>query len=114
MPAPLARRLDPALLSVELDERDALEQLPGKGLGQERAGLAGILAHHEPHLGRLATSARTTHALQEGRDGEGRIHLEGTLEPPDVDTKLEGRRRAGGERHLLIAHQLLGRLAKAR
>jgi len=42
------------------------------------------------------------------------LHLEGTLEPPDVNAKLEGRRRAGGKRHLLIAHQLLGRLAKAR
>ena len=57
--------LDPALLSIELDERDALQQLPRDSLRQERAGLRLLLAHDEPHLGRRPAPARASHALQE-------------------------------------------------
>ena len=107
-------RLDPAVLDVELDERDALEKLPGDGLGHHGARLGRVLAHDEPHLGGRPAPPRATHALQEARDGEGGVELEGTLQLADVDAQLERGGGAGGEGDLLVAHEVLGRLAEAR
>ena len=107
------RRLHPALLQVELHQGDGLQQLPGDGLWKQRAGLRLLLAHQEPHLGRLATATGAAHALQEGTHGEGRVYLEGALQAADVDAQLERGGGDGGEVGALIAHQLLGGLAQA-
>ena len=105
-------RLDPLVLAVQLHERDALQQLPRYGLREHRARLGLLLAHHEVHLGREVAPTGAAHALQERRDGEGGVDLEGALEPADVDAQLERRGRHGRERHFLVAHQLLGGLAE--
>ena len=106
-----ARRLDPALLAVELHEGDALQELPGDGLGGEGARLGLILPHDEPHLGRRVAPAGAAHALQEARDREGGVDLEGALEAADVDAELERGRGDDGKVARLVAHELLGRLA---
>ena len=56
-------RLNPLFLAIELYECDALQELPGNGLGHHRARLGLFLAHDEPHLGRKIAAACTPHAL---------------------------------------------------
>ena len=56
-------RLNPLFLAIELYECDALQKLPGNGLGHHRARLGLLLAHDKPHLGRKIAAARTPHAL---------------------------------------------------
>ena len=104
-------RLDPLFLAIELYERDALEELPGNGLGHHRARFGLFLAHDKPHLGRKITASRAPHALQKGADGKRRVNLERTLQATDIDAKLK---RRGGDGCLclfLVAHELLGGLA---
>jgi hypothetical protein len=57
--------LHPTVLEVELDQRDPLDQLPRDRLRQHRARLGLVLAHDEPHLGRLASPPRPAESLQE-------------------------------------------------
>ena len=109
-----ARRLDPVLLSVELHEGDALQQLPRDGLWREGAGLGLVLAHDEPHLGRLVAPARAAHALEEPRHGKGRVDLERAVKAPDVDAELERGRGDDGEVVGLVAHELFCGLADGR
>ena len=75
-------RLDPLFLAIELYECDALEELPGNGLGHHRARLGFFLAHDEPHLGRKIAASRAAHTLQKGADGKRRIDLERALQTP--------------------------------
>ena len=109
-----ARRLHPALLAIELNERDSLQQLPGHGLRQQRARLGLVLAHDEPHLGRALAPPRAPHALQKARDRERRIDLERPLKPTDVDAQLERGRCHDGEVRRLVAHPLFRALADGR
>ena len=104
--------LDPAFLQVELDQGDALQELPGDGLAQGRTRLGRLLPHHKPHLGRRAAPARAAHALQEARHRERRINLEGPLEAADIDAQLECRGCDRGKRGLLVLHEVLGRFAQ--
>lgn len=106
-----ARWLDPAILEVELYERNALQELPGDGRAQGGAWLGAIFAHDEPHLRGRASPSRTTHALQERAHREGRVDLEGALEATDVDAELEGGRGDGRLVELLVAHDVFRALA---
>ena len=104
-------RLDPLFLAIELYERDALEELPGNGLGHHRARLGLFLAHNEPHLGWKVAASRAAHSLQKGADGKWCVDLEGTLQTADINTEFQ---RRGGDGRLclfLVAHEFLGGLA---
>ena len=103
--------LDPLFLAIELYERDTLQELPGNGFGHHRARLGLFLAHDKPHLGRKIATACAPHALQKGADGKRRVNLEGALQAADIDTELQRRGGDGCLRLLLVAHELLGRLA---
>ena len=105
-------RLDPLFLAIELYERDTLQELPRNGLGHHRARLGFFLAHDKPHLGRKVATACAPHALQKGTDGKRRVNLEGALQAADIDTELQRRGGDGCLRLLLVAHELLGRLAQ--
>ena len=105
-------RLDPLFLAIELYERDTLQELPGNGFGHHRARLGFFLAHDKPHLGRKVAASRAPHALQKGADGKRRVNLEGALQAADIDTELQRRGGDGCLRLLLVAHELLGRLAQ--
>ena len=105
-------RLDPLFLTIELYERDALQELPRNGLGHHRARLRLFLAHDKPHLGRKVAASRAAHSLQKGTDGKRRIDLKRTLQTADIDTELQRRCGDGCLCLLLIAHEFLGRLAQ--
>ena len=105
-------RLDPLFLAIELYERDTLQELPRNGFGHHRARLGFFLAHDKPHLGRKVATACAPHALQKGADGKRRVNLEGALQAADIDTELQRRGGDGCLRLLLVAHELLGRLAQ--
>lgn len=105
-------RLDPLFLAIELYERDALQELPRNGLGHHRARLGLFLAHDKPHIGWKVATACASHALQKGADGKRRVNLEGALQAADIDTELQCRGGDGCLRLLLVAHELLGRLAQ--
>ena len=105
--------LNPALLHVELHERDTLHELPRYGLGQKRPGLGLVFAHHEPHLAWLAASAGAPHALQERAHRERGINLEGPLQATDVNAELERRGSDRCEVCVLVTHELIGRLPEA-
>ena len=79
------RRLDPAILQIELHHSNALEQLPRDRLREQSARLRVILPHDEPHFGRCSPATRTPHALEEGRNGGGGIDLESAFKPTDVN-----------------------------
>ena len=79
------RRLDPAILQIELHNSNALEQLPRDRLREQSARLRVILPHDEPHFGRCSPATRTPHALEEGRNGGGGIDLESAFKPTDVN-----------------------------
>ena len=106
-----ARRLDPALLEVELDEGDALEQLPRDGLWEEGPDVRMILAHDEPHLGRALPAAGAAHALEERAHREGGVDLKGALETSDINPQFEGCRGDRGHALRLVAHEILRGLA---
>ena len=102
-------RLHPFLLDVELYQGDGLKQFPGDGLGQQGAGLGWVFAYHEPHLRGGAAAARTAHALQKRRHGEGGVYLEGALQPADVDAEFQGRGGADGHQTVVLPHHVFGR-----
>ena len=105
-----ARRLHEALLRVELHQRNALEQIPGDAFRQHGSGLLMILTHDEPHLGGIAPTAGAAHALQKAGHREGRVNLEGPLQPTDIDAQLQRGRGTDGHQALVVLHLLLGAL----
>ena len=106
-----AGRLNPVLFDVELHESNSLDQLPRDALRQHRPRQRRILAHDEPHLLRKPAPAGPAHALQERGHCERRIDLKSTFQPPNVDPKLEGRRRDGRQVHVVVLHELFRGLA---
>ena len=100
-------RLHEALLNIELHQGDALDEIPGDHIRQHGVRLRVILPHDKPHLRGLSPSAGAAHALQKARDGEGRVHMKGALEPADVDAQLQRRRGADGEKGIIVLHVLL-------
>ena len=109
-----ARRLDPALLQIDLHKGDALHELPGNALGHEGARLGLHLTHDKPPLARPLAPAGATHALQEAAHRERRVYLEGPLKPADVDAELEGGGGHGREHAVVVAHGVLGTLTQRR
>ena len=107
----LARRFDPAVLQIELDQGDRLQQPPGNGLGQDGPRLGVLLADDEPHLLRVAAPTGAAHALQKAGDRPRRVDLEGPLQLADVDSKLQRCRGAGGQRAVVLLHCKLRALA---
>ena len=108
-----ARGLNPMLLAVELNEGNALQELPGEGLRREGPRLGLLFSHDEPHLGRGLASAGAAHALEEAGDGEGGVDLEGTLQASHIDAELEGRGGHDAEVRGVVPHELLGALPDA-
>ena len=105
-------RLDPLFFAIKLYECDALQELPGNGLGHHRARLGFLLAHDKPHLGRKIAASRTPHALQKGADGKRCVDLKRTFQATDINAELQRGGSDSGLRLLLVAHKLLGRLAQ--
>jgi hypothetical protein len=106
--------LYPSFLKIQLDKRNALQQLPRNGLSYARSWLWLLFAHDKPHLGRIIPPAGAPQALQEARNCEGSVDLKGPFKAPYVNAKLKRRRRNRGKRPILIFHGIFRRLTQSR
>ena len=62
--AAVSRRLDPALLQIQLHQRNPLNQRPGNRVRKQVTGLRMFLAHDKPHLAGFPPPACPAHPLQ--------------------------------------------------
>ena len=102
-----SRGFDKALFNIQLNQGNSLDQIPGNHIGKHGASLRMILAHNEPHFGRITAAACPAHTLQEAGDGEGSINLKCAFQTADIDSKLQ--RSCSTDRHerAVIFHLLL-------
>ena len=106
------RRLDKALLDIELDYRYRAYQLPRNKLRQRCIRQRHILAKYHHHLGNAAASAGASYPLQQTRYRDGRAHLQHPLKPANIYAELHRDRRAGDNILIVILHPQLRLLAQ--
>ena len=104
-------RLNEAFLDIKLHQRYPLYQIPRDAVRQHCPRFGVLLTHHEPHFRRVAPPSCPAHSLKEPGDGEGRVHMERTFKPADVDAELKSCGSADGHQRIVILHVLLGALA---
>ena len=102
-------RLHPAFLQIELDQGDALQQLPGNGGGQHGPDLRLVLPDDKPHFRRKLPPSGAAHALQKGGHRPGGVDLKGPFQTADVDAQLQRGGGHGGHILGIVLHDLLRR-----